>query len=102
MPPIELSTKDGGEGATCPRISTYQTAKTMLLQTYPTHFTFALMAHFENPEIEPREVGRFRGFEESCTHAREFAESTPGVESVVVHEVLRNGELGSGEVCFLG
>ena len=74
----------------------------MLLSTSRPNSFFALVAFSENTETEPCEVSRIQGLEESCTYAREFAESTPGVESVVVFEVLKNGELGGGEACFLG
>jgi hypothetical protein len=73
----------------------------MILHSSRPNSLFALVAHFENPEQLPREVGRFLGFEESCERAR-FMTSVPGVESVVVCEVLENGELGVGEACFQG
>jgi hypothetical protein len=74
----------------------------MLLCSSRPNRLFALVAYSENLETEPCEVARYQGLEESCERAREFAESTPGVESVTVCEVLRSGELDVSEACFLG
>jgi hypothetical protein len=63
---------------------------------------FTVVAFPESPESEPQTIGCWMSFDEACLSAREFAESTLGIESAVVHGMQPDGSLGPSEACFLG
>ena len=69
----------------------------MFLNSSRPNTLFALVScSYETSE----QVDEVRGFEESCLRAQTLALEL-GTD-VVVHQILKGGELGPSEACFLG